>query len=51
MKRQELDFNFYLLIANLLLNIITQYLYIVTDALINWGGLPDGSDLVAEDIG
>ena len=26
-------------------------MYIVNDALINWGGLSDGSDLVAEEIG
>ena len=26
-------------------------MYVVNDALINWGGLSDGSDLVAEEIG
>ena len=40
-----------LLIDNLQQNIISHYLYIVNDALINWGGLSDGSDLVAEEIG
>ena len=29
----------------------SNYLYIVNDAEINWGGLSDGSDLVAEEIG
>ena len=32
------------------LNIISQYLYIVNNALINWGGLSDGWELVAEEI-
>ena len=33
------------------LKIISKSLYNVNDALINWGGLSDGSDLVAEEIG
>ena len=40
--------NIPLLTGKMQLNIISQYLYIVNDALINWGGLSDGSDLLAE---
>ena len=37
--------------SKLQLNIISQYLFNVNNALINWGGLSDGSDLMAEEIG
>ena len=48
--RRWVIYNTYLLMTKMQLNIISQYLYIVNNALINWGGLSDGCELVAEEI-
>ena len=50
-EKQDYCNNIPFLTDKMQLNIISQYLYIVNDALINWVGLSDGSDLVAEEIG
>ena len=46
--RRQVIFNTY---TKMQLKILSLPLKNVNDALINWGGLSDGSDLVAEEIG